>query len=85
MGDDLVPLLHTVPGSAKRLSVSERMVWRLLRIGKLRASRVLGRTMISEAELQRFAREAEEAVGGDEGEVDPEMATPGDGGGEQNR
>ena len=36
MGDDLVPLLHTVPASAKRLSVSERMVWRLLRIGKLR-------------------------------------------------
>ena len=63
MGDDLVPLLHTVPASAKRLSVSERMVWRLLSIGKLRASRVLGRTMISEAELQRFAREAEESCG----------------------
>ena len=63
MGEELVPLLHTIPRSAKRLGVSERTVWRLLRTGKLRASRVLGRTMISEAELQRLAREAEEGQG----------------------
>jgi excisionase family DNA binding protein len=60
MGEELVPLLHTVPRSARRLGVSERTVWRLLRTRKLRASRVLGRTMVSEAELQRFVLEAEE-------------------------
>jgi excisionase family DNA binding protein len=63
MADDLAPLLHTIRGSAGRLGVSESTVWRLLRIGKLRTCRVLGRTMISEAELQRFAREAEEDDG----------------------
>ena len=64
MADDLAPLLHTIRGSARRLGVSESTVWRLLRSSKLRTSRVLGRTMISEAELQRFAREAEEDEGG---------------------
>lgn len=55
------PLLHTVPEAAERLRVSESSIWRLLRLGKLCATSVLGRTMISEAELLRFVAEATRA------------------------
>jgi hypothetical protein len=51
------PLLHPVPRAAARLSVSESSIWRLLRLGKLYPTYVLGRTMISESELQRLAAE----------------------------
>ena len=58
---EVPPLLHTVPQAAERLRVSESSVWRLLRLGKLCATTVLGRTLISEAELQRFVAEATRA------------------------
>ena len=52
------PLLHTVRRSAERLNVSESTVWRLIRRGQLNPTYVLGRTMLSEGELQRLVTEA---------------------------
>lgn len=52
------PLLYTVPQAGQRLGVSESSIWRLLRLGRLRPTCVLGRTMISEGELQRLVTEA---------------------------
>jgi Helix-turn-helix domain len=51
------PLLHPVQRAAERLGVSESSIWRLLRLGKLHPTCVLGRTMISEGELQRLVTE----------------------------
>jgi hypothetical protein len=56
----LPPLLHPVPRAAERLGVSESSIWRLLRLGKLHPTCVLGRTMISEGELQRLVAETTE-------------------------
>jgi excisionase family DNA binding protein len=58
----MTPLLHTVRGAADRLNVSESSIWRLLRQGQLRRTSVLGRTMLSEDELQRFVTEATKAL-----------------------
>lgn len=52
------PLLHAVPRAAKRLDVSESTVWRLVAEKKLYPTYVRGRTMISEAELQRYVAES---------------------------
>ena len=52
------PLLHPVPKAAKRLDVSESTVWRLVAKKKLYPTYVRGRTMISEAELQRYVAES---------------------------
>jgi predicted DNA-binding transcriptional regulator AlpA len=52
------PLLRTVPRAAERLGVSESTVWRLIRLRQLNPTCVLGRTMVSEEELQRFVAEA---------------------------
>src|SRR5262245_26200423 len=52
------PLLHAVPGAAKRLNVSETTVWRLVAEKELYPTYVRGRTMISEAELQRYVADA---------------------------
>jgi excisionase family DNA binding protein len=54
MPDSPPPLLHTVKAVAARLAVSESMIWRLLRAGELRPTRIMGRVLISEAELQRL-------------------------------
>ena len=54
----LPPLLHPVPHAAARLGVSESSIWRLIQEGTLRPTCVLGRTMISESELQRLVAEA---------------------------
>jgi hypothetical protein len=64
MADGPVPLLHTVRGSAKRLGVSESTVWRLPRAKKLKPTRILGRTLVADAELQRLVHEAAEELGG---------------------
>jgi len=52
------PLLHTVPKAAGRLGVSESTVWRMIGAKELSPTRVRGRTMISEAELQRYVAES---------------------------
>ena len=54
----LPPLLHPVPRAAERLGVSESSIWRLIQKGTLHPTCVLGRTMISEGELQRLVTEA---------------------------
>jgi excisionase family DNA binding protein len=50
----MLPLLHSVPGAAKRLDVSESTIWRLVAERKLHPTHVRSRTMISEVELQRY-------------------------------
>lgn len=55
MPDSQQPLLHSIWDAADRLGISESTVWRLIRQGKLRATRLRGRTLLSEAELQRIA------------------------------
>ncbi len=63
MSDDQPPLLHSINGAAARLGeVSESTVWRLIRSGKLRAVKVLGRTLVPESELQRVAQEGADPV-----------------------
>ena len=57
MPDSPPPLLHTVKAAAARLAVSESTIRRLLMAKKLRATRILGRTLISEAELQRLIKQ----------------------------
>jgi excisionase family DNA binding protein len=48
------PLLHTIKTAAARIAVSPSTVQRLVKAKKLRATYVMGRTLISEAELQRL-------------------------------
>jgi excisionase family DNA binding protein len=55
MSDGQQPLLHSIWAAASRLGVSESTIWRLIRQGKLQPTRILGRTLLSEAELQRIA------------------------------
>ena len=55
------PLLYCVNDAARRLGISGSSIWRLLRLGRLCPTTVLGRTMISEAELQRLVVEATRA------------------------
>ena len=55
MPDNEQPLLHTIPGAAARLSLSESSIRRLIRSGEFRAVKVLGRTLVPETELQRLA------------------------------
>jgi excisionase family DNA binding protein len=57
MPDSPPPLLHTVKASAACLAVSESTIWRLLRAGKLRPTRITGRVLISESELQRLIQQ----------------------------
>jgi excisionase family DNA binding protein len=45
------PLLHTKEAAAARLSLSKSTIGRLLKAKKLRGTRIMGRTLISEAEL----------------------------------
>jgi len=52
------PLLHSVRQAAQRLGVSESSIWRLLQMGELYPTSVLGRTLISEAELLRLVADA---------------------------
>jgi excisionase family DNA binding protein len=52
------PLLYSVNDAARRLGVSVSTVWRLLAEKKLYPTYVRGRTMISEAELQRYVAES---------------------------
>jgi excisionase family DNA binding protein len=47
-------LLHTIRAAAVRLAVSESTIRRLLRAKELRATRIKGRTLVSESELQRL-------------------------------
>jgi excisionase family DNA binding protein len=52
------PLLHSIRAAAARLGeVSESTIWRLIRAGKLRPVKTLGRTLIPASELQRLAQE----------------------------
>lgn len=52
------PLLHTKEAAAARLSLSKSTIGRLLKAKKLRATHIMGRTLISEAELQRLVEES---------------------------
>jgi excisionase family DNA binding protein len=52
------PLLHTKEAAAARLSLSKSTIGRLLKAKKLRVTRIMGRTLISEAELQRLIDES---------------------------
>jgi excisionase family DNA binding protein len=54
MSDSPSSLLHTIKAAATRLAVSESTIRRLLIAKKLRVTRILGRTLISESELQRL-------------------------------
>jgi hypothetical protein len=54
----LPPLLHPILRAAERLGLSESSIWRLIQAGTLHPTCVLGRTMISEVELQRLVTEA---------------------------
>ena len=52
------PLLHSIGAAAARLGeLSESTIWRLIRSGKLRPVKILGRTLIPESELRRVAQE----------------------------
>jgi excisionase family DNA binding protein len=51
-------LLHSISAAATRLGeVSDSTICRLIRSGKLRTVKILGRTLIPESELQRLAQE----------------------------
>jgi excisionase family DNA binding protein len=52
------PLLYSANNAARRLDVSESTIWRLVAEKKLYPTYVRGRTMISEAELQRYVAES---------------------------
>jgi excisionase family DNA binding protein len=57
MTDSKLPLLHSIKASATRLAVSESTIRRLLKGKEIRATRILGRTLISEAELRRLTEQ----------------------------
>jgi excisionase family DNA binding protein len=52
------PLLYSASDAARRLGVSESTVWRLLGEEEIYPTYVRRRTMISEAELQRYVAES---------------------------
>jgi hypothetical protein len=49
--------LYDIPGAADQLSLSEAKVWALIKAGRLRPGKVDGRTVVTAAELDRFAAE----------------------------
>jgi excisionase family DNA binding protein len=49
--------LHTIPGSANILNVSDHTIKAWLRDGKLRRTKVGARTMIRESQLQRMIKD----------------------------
>ena|GEM_PF-2189359 len=52
--DEYGQLLVSVPHAARRLSLSERSTWNLIRAGKLRSVQVGGRRLIRLRDLQSF-------------------------------
>ncbi len=46
--------LYRIPGAAEALGVSQWTVWAWLKTGQLRRTKVGGRTVIRESELQRL-------------------------------
>jgi excisionase family DNA binding protein len=87
------PLLYSIKDAAARLGVSESTVWRLIRQGRLRATRLLGRTLLAEAELQRIAEVAadkprgagEKAISSRDAGSDERLQTAGHGGFDGNK
>jgi hypothetical protein len=49
--------LYDVPGAADQLSLSQANTWALIKAGRLRTVKVDGRTLVTAAELDRFAIE----------------------------
>jgi excisionase family DNA binding protein len=51
------PLAHSPADAARRISVGRTTLYGLIKAGELRATKINRRTVISEAELQRFLAE----------------------------
>lgn len=51
------PIFHTVPQACHRLSLGRSKLYELISAGQLKPVRVGRRTLLPEAELQRFAAE----------------------------
>jgi len=51
-------LLHSIPDAGRRLGVSESTIWRMIRDQAIVTTHIRRRTMIAEAELQRYIAQA---------------------------
>lgn len=51
------PLVWSVQDAARQLGLSERQVWYHIKRGNLRALKNGGRTVVADAELQRYVAE----------------------------
>jgi excisionase family DNA binding protein len=54
---DNTPLFHTIPQACKRLALGRTKVYALIQQRRLRPVKVGRRTLIPEADIQRFAAE----------------------------
>lgn len=48
------PLAHSIPGACARLGLGRTVIYELIQTGELRSFKVGRRTLIPEADLQRF-------------------------------
>ncbi|MBQ4853219.1 helix-turn-helix domain-containing protein [Rhodanobacter sp. B2A1Ga4] len=52
------PLVHQVDAAARRLGVSRRTFYLMVKDGRLRTFKIAGRVVVAESELQRVVAEA---------------------------
>ncbi|MGD9712371.1 MAG: helix-turn-helix domain-containing protein [Thermomicrobiales bacterium] len=47
------PVAYKVRDAARLMSVSESHAWKMIRLGEIRAKRLLGRTLVPKSEIDR--------------------------------
>jgi predicted DNA-binding transcriptional regulator AlpA len=56
------PLWHSLPKSSKMLGVSVPTIYRGAKAGKIKLTKICGRTGLSDAEVNRLANDGTEAL-----------------------
>jgi excisionase family DNA binding protein len=51
------PIARSVPEAAKIIGIGTSLAWQLVRDGKIKATRIGGRTLVSNAEIARVVEE----------------------------